>query len=91
MVMPNGKRLDRAAVLDFLRGARGVRGVGFRIVIEDIAVLHATSPLMLMHYIERQWVQGAETARRACALFDVAGPAPRWLFVQETWLTPPAG
>jgi hypothetical protein len=89
MVMPSGRRLDRAAVLDFLRGARGVRGAGFRIAIEDIAVLHAAPPLMLMHYIERQWVQGDETARRACALFDVSGPAPRWLFVQETWLSPP--
>lgn len=89
MVMPNGRRLDRAEVLAFLRGARGLRGPGFRIAIEDIAVLRAAPPLMLMHYIERQWVQGAETARRASALFDVSGPAPRWLFVQETWVSPP--
>ena len=91
MVMPNGRRLDRAAVLAFLHGARGVRGEGFRIAIEDAAPLHVAPPLMLMHYIERQWVGGTETARRACALFDVSGSAPRWLFVQETWITPPAG
>ena len=90
MVMPNGRRLDRAAVLDFLRGARGARGAGFRIAIEDAAPLHVAPPLVLMHYIERQWVGGAETARRACALFDIGGPTPRWLFVQETWITPPA-
>jgi hypothetical protein len=42
-----------------------------------------------MHYIERQWVAGAETARRAVALFDVAGDTPLWLFVQETWISPP--
>jgi hypothetical protein len=89
MVMPNGRRLDRAAVLDFLRGARGVRGAGFRIAIEAAEALHVAPPMVLMHYVERQWVQGAETARRAAALFDVAGPAPRWLFVQETWITPP--
>lgn len=90
MVMPNGRRLDRAEVLAFLQGARGVRGEGFRIAIEDVAVLHAAPPLMLMHYIERQWVQGTETARRASALFDISFPAPRWLFVQETWISAPS-
>lgn len=89
MVAPSGARLGRAEVLAFLHGARGTRGAGFRIAIEDIAVLHAAPPLMLMHYIERQWVQGTETARRASALFDVSFPAPRWLFVQETWISPP--
>lgn len=89
MVMPSGKRLDRAAVLDFLRTARGVRGPGFRIAIEDAEPLHVAPPLVLMHYIERQWVGGAETARRAAALFDVSLGTPRWLFVQETWVTPP--
>lgn len=91
MVMPNGGRLERAEVLAFLRAARGVRGAGFRIAIEDAVPLHIAPPLVLMHYIERQWVGGAETARRACALFDIGGPTPRWLFVQETWITPPAG
>ena len=90
MVTPDGRRLDRAAVLGFLRGARGVRGAGFRIAIEDATPLHVAPPLVLMHYIERQWVGGAETARRASALFDVSGEAPRWLFVQETWMMPPA-
>jgi hypothetical protein len=89
MVMPNGRRLARAEVLAFLSSASGSRGDGFRIAIEDAAVLHAAPPLMLMHYVERQWVRGAETARRAAALFDVSGPIPRWLFVQETWITPP--
>lgn len=90
LVTPDGRRLDRGAVLAFLRGARGVRGAGFRIAIEDATPLHIAPPLVLMHYIERQWVRGAETARRASALFDVGGEMPRWLFVQETWIAPPA-
>lgn len=89
MVPPTGRRLDRVAVLAFLREARGSRGEGFRIAIEDIATLHAAPPLMLMHYVERQWVRGAETARRAVALFRLDADAPRWLFVQETWVAPP--
>lgn len=89
MVMPTGRRLERAEVLAFLHGARGARGEGFRIAIEDIAVLHAAPPLMLMHYVERQWVGGAETARRAAALFRMEPGGPRWLFVQETWVMPP--
>lgn len=90
MVPPTGRRLDRAETLAFLRASIGTRGEGFRIAIEDIALLHAAPPLMLMHYIERQWVRGAETARRAVALFRQDPDAPRWLFVQETWITPPA-
>lgn len=89
MVMPNGRRLDRAGVLALLREARGVRGEGFRITIEEIAVLHAAPPLMLMHYVERQVLLGHETSRRAAALFRMEAGRPRWLFVQETWVVPP--
>lgn len=90
MVAPSGGRLDRAEVLAFLRAARATRGAGFRIAIEQAEALHVAPPLVLMHYIERQWVGGADTARRAVALFDAGGATPRWLFVQETWITPPA-
>ena len=89
MVMPNGSRLDRAGVLDFLRHARGGRGEGFRIAIEEAHVLHESAPVVLMHYIERQWLHGQETARRASALFRIGATGPCWLFVQETWITPP--
>jgi hypothetical protein len=92
MVAPTGTRLDRAGVLAFLRQARGTRGPGFRIAVEDIAPLHVAPPLVLMHYVERQWLAGGiETARRAAALFRVEPGGPRWLFVQETWITPPPG
>ncbi len=90
MVGPNGVRLDRDGVLGFLRNLRGARGPGFRIAVEDVAVLHAAPPLMLMHYVERQWIGTTETARRAAALFRLEPAGPRWLFVQETWVTPPA-
>jgi hypothetical protein len=90
MVMPSGASLDRAGVLAFLRGAGGVRGPGFRIAIEDVAVIHEVAGQALMHYVERQWFGGQETARRAAALFDTSATPPRWLFVQETWITPPA-
>lgn len=90
MVMPNGRRLDRAGVLDFLRHARGGRGEGFRIAIEEAYVLHEAAPLLLMHYVERQWLHGQETARRASALLQIGAADPRWLSVQETWILPPA-
>ena len=89
MVMPSGRKLDRTEVLAFLHGARGSRGAGFRIAIEEAAVLHAAPPFMLMHYIERQWVGVQETARRASALFRLDATGPRWLFVQDTWVSPP--
>ncbi len=89
MVTPGGQRLDRAGVLGFLRAAGGSRGEGFRIAIEDIGLLHAEGPLVLMHYVERQWVRGVETARRAVALMRAEEGAVRWLFVQETWVRPP--
>jgi hypothetical protein len=89
MIMPNGRRLDRAEVIAFLRQARGARGEGFRISIEEVSVLHAAPPLMLMHYLERQFLHGYETTRRAAALFRMDPAGPRWLFVQETWVSPP--
>ncbi len=90
MVMPNGRRLDRAAVLAFLRDARGSRGTGFRIWIEEAQALHESGDLVLMHYLECQHVGGQDTARRASALFRMEAGGPRWLFVQETWVRPPA-
>jgi hypothetical protein len=85
MVMPDGRRLDRQAVLDFLGGGRGTRA-GLRIAVEEVApVLHAP-PIVLMHYVERQWTGAGITARRSAALFRVTGGAAQWLFVQETWI-----
>ncbi len=90
MVLPSGARFDRDGILAFLRDARAVRGPGLRIAVEEIETVHETPGLALMHYVERQWFAGQETARRAAALFDTTATPPRWLFVQETWVTPPA-
>lgn len=86
MVTPDGRRLDRAAVLAFLEAGRGRRGSGFRIAVEEVAALHAAPPLVLMHYVEGQRGELGETARRSSALFRMAAAGPRWLFVQETWI-----
>jgi hypothetical protein len=86
MVTPDGRRLDRSAVLGFLEAGRGRRGAGFRIAVEEVLPLHAASPLVLMHYVERQWGGAERTARRSAALFQVGPSGPRWLFVQETWI-----
>ncbi|MBX9594769.1 MAG: DUF4440 domain-containing protein [Roseomonas sp.] len=89
MVLPSGARFDRPGILDFLQSARAVRGPGFRIVVEEIAMVDEAPGRALMHYVERQWFGSQETARRASALFDTTTTPPRWLFVQETWVTPP--
>ncbi len=89
MVGPGGTRMDRAGTLAFLLRAKGSRGEGFRIAVEEGAPLHQAPGLVLMHYIERQWLRGGETARRAAALLQMTPAGPRWLFVQETWVTPP--
>lgn len=89
MVPPDGRLLDRDAVMGFLRAGRGVRGGAFRIGIEDGAVLHAQADLALVRYIERQWSPGS--ARFSSALLRWQAGAWRWLWVQETWLVPPDG
>ena len=92
MVTPEGRLVTRDEVLDRLAGAAGARGAGFRIAVEEPLLLAAPPGHVLLHYLERQWTGGAETLRRSAVLFraDAAGPnGLRWLFVQETWITPP--
>ena len=92
MVTPEGRLVTRDEVLDRLAGAAGARGAGFRIAVEDALPLAAPPGHVLLHYLERQWTGGTETLRRASALFraDPTGPnGVSWLFVQETWITPP--
>ncbi len=90
MVHPGGRLMDRAATLAMLRDGRGVRGPGFRIAVEEARVLHLAGPLVLVGYVERQWLATGETARRATALLRAGSGRPSWLHVQETWITPPS-
>jgi hypothetical protein len=94
MVPPEGRLVTRDQVLDRLAGAAGARGAGFRIAVEEPLVLATPPGHLLLHYLERQWTPGTETLRRSAVLFraDPMGPnGLRWLFVQETWIAPPAG
>ena len=88
MVHPSGRLYDREAALGMLRAGRAVRGVGFRIAVEEAEALHESGSLVLVGYVERQWLP-AETARRATALLHVEATCVTWLHVQETWITPP--
>lgn len=87
IIMPNGTRLNRTGALAFLRDGKGARGEGFRIAIEDMEPLHQAGDLVLMHYVERQWLGGGQTARRATALFRVEGGTALWLCVHESWIS----
>jgi hypothetical protein len=89
LVKPDGRLLDRDAVMRWLSGARGERGPGLRIAAEEVRALPSPGPgLSLVAYLERQWTARGETARRSVALLRDGTP-PRWLFVGETWITPP--
>lgn len=88
MVHPSGRLYDRDGTLGMLRAGRAGRGAGFRIAVEEARALHAAGGLVLVGYVERQWLP-AETARRATALLRVEAASVTWLHVQETWITPP--
>lgn len=89
LVTPDGRLLDRDAVLRWLSGARGERGPGLRIVAEEVTALPPPAQgLSMISYVERQWTIRGETARRSVALLRDGTP-PRWLMVCETWITPP--
>lgn len=88
MVPPDGRTMDRAAVLAMLERARGARGTGFRIMVEAPVVVWRSGAHVLVGYVERQWSDAGETARRSTALMRGRDEgAPAWCFVQETWIT----
>ena len=90
MVGPDGRRRDRAAVLDMLRGARGAFGDGFAIRIDACTPLAAAPGVTAIGYDEIQSGRPGPTHRRATALLlhDPAGPnGMRWLAVHETWVS----
>ena len=91
---PQGRERRRAPLLAALRVAFGCHaGEDFviRIVRPKIRLVHRG--LALATYEERQRSGGATTRRRSSALFAPAPTAPAgvaWLYLQETWIEPPA-
>ncbi len=80
-VTPDGALHHREGVLARLAGARGAKGAGFRIAIEDVRALPSPGPgLSLVTYLERQ----GDDLRRSTAL--LRDEAPRWLMVHESWV-----
>lgn len=85
MVAPTGRRLDRAAVVEWLRDAHGQRGAGFRIWIEAVGEIARGPGFIAMTYDERQSLAEGDTRRRATALLRPAGGRLVWVLVHETW------
>ena len=96
MVPPNGSRVDRAAILEAIRGAHGARGPGFAIRIEAFEVIREAGSHVLVTYEEHQddTDRGEHTVRVSTVLFLRDPEAPQgvvWRWLQETWLTETRG
>ncbi len=89
MVGPAGVRLERDAVIGWIRDGHGSRGPEFRIWIEGARPLVEGEGFLAMGYDECQHIGGQDTRRRCTALFRPEGGRLVWLTVHETWVTPP--
>jgi hypothetical protein len=92
MISPDGKMDDRAAVLEWIKGARGSRPSPFTIVALDPRTIWAREDAVLLEYTEQQYRDGQTTRRRSTALFLADPAAPRgvvWRHLQETWMEGP--
>ena len=93
IVTPEGRAVERAALVDGLRGAHGrwrpEGKSGGRIWIENVDVRHASDGMTAVTYEEWQEVDGRVRGRLSTALFGAKPGAPNgleWLHVHETWL-----
>jgi len=87
MVVPSGRRLERAEVVSGLREERG-QVPSLEIRIEEPALRAAGDGWRLALYRERQRREDGETTRISTVLFreDPDGPnGLRWVHVHETW------
>ncbi|MFT5131863.1 MAG: hypothetical protein ACI9SC_000325 [Gammaproteobacteria bacterium] len=84
----NGSLLDRAALLDFLGGARGI-GSDFRIAIRDVKVQQLSDSHVIATYTEWQrhatFSDRPENGRLTTVVLSMSKPF-RWLHIHETWL-----
>jgi hypothetical protein len=89
MIGPNGAAEERAAVLSWIKVARGSRPADFAISVLDPLTVWANENAVLLEYTEQQYRDGETTRRRSTALFLASPSAPRgveWRHLQETWI-----
>ena len=86
MVTPDGRSLDRDAILIGLKATRAASD--FRIAIQNLRVLRDDGDSALLQYVEQQYRDGRTTRRLSAALFTAETKAPCgvvWRYLQETW------
>ncbi|MEO1102260.1 MAG: hypothetical protein AAFW98_00785 [Pseudomonadota bacterium] len=89
LISPDASIARHADVMAMLRGARGKRAADFAISITDAHPLWTTDDAVVIAYVERQTVDGKNTARQSTALFtrdDTAPGGVLWQHVHETWI-----
>lgn len=87
MVTPEGRVIDRAAILAGLEAARAAPD--FRIDISEIRVIQEGDTSSLLQYVEEQYRDGRTTRCRSTVLFEADAKAPLgvvWRYLHETWL-----
>lgn len=88
MVTPDGRRLDRAAILERVQDSYGRDEPGeFDIEIRNVALVTACGDRALVRYEEWQRQPDGENGRISTVLFGQESDAPegvRWLDIQET-------
>jgi hypothetical protein len=92
MIAPDGRILNRAAVIDYVRANRGGAAGDFKIDIEDIRPCWEGGGTIVVTYVEAQSRAGKHSRRRASALFTTNPSAPggvEWRHLHETWLQMP--
>ena len=94
MVTPDGQVHDRASVIKTLRLARGRSSADFAIEILQPHVAWQSDSVVLLEFVERQYVSGRVDSRRSTGLFTAEPTAPRgvvWRHLHETWMQPDDG
>lgn len=88
MVSPDGRAIDRAAIIDIVRSGRGEEPAT-EIWIENHRHRLTIGGLSLVTYEEWQESVGRKRGRLSSALLQLCEDTPngvRWLNVHETWL-----
>jgi hypothetical protein len=87
MITPDGRRLDRQQVLEFVRAGAGSRSLTIETRGHDYR--GGAGGLHVMMYEEWQRIDDEETGRHSTAVFRERADTPNgieWLLVHETWI-----